>query len=80
MTQALEMSNTPEPAREPLLDAQGAARLLRLHPVTVREMAGRGEIPAMRIGRVWRFRASSLDAWIDSQLKLERHPHSEDER
>jgi excisionase family DNA binding protein len=68
-----------EHATEPLIDAQSAARLLRLHPVTVREMAGRGEIPALRIGRVWRFRASSLDAWIDSQLQWERHPHSEDE-
>ena len=69
-----------ELTREPLIDVQDAARLLHLHPVTVREMAGRGEIPAMRIGRVWRFRASSLDAWIDSQLQWERHPHSEDER
>ena len=69
-----------ELTRESLIDVQDAARLLHLHPVTVREMAGRGEIPAMRIGRVWRFRASSLDAWIDSQLQWERHPHSEDER
>ena len=68
-----------ELTRESLIDVQDAARLLHLHPVTVREMAGRGEIPAMRIGRVWRFRASSLDAWIDSQLQWERHPHSEDE-
>jgi len=69
-----------ELTRESLIDVQDAARLLHLHPVTVREMAGRGEIPAMRIGRVWRFRASSLDAWIDSQLQWKRHPHSEDER
>ena len=63
---------------EPLIDAQSAARILKLHPVTVREMAGRGDIPAMRIGRVWRFRASSLDAWVDSQLQWERHPHSKE--
>lgn len=65
---------------EPLIDAQGAARILKLHPVTVREMASRGDIPCLRIGRVWRFRASSLDAWVESQLEWERHPHSEEER
>ena len=74
------MSTNHEIAREPLIDAQGAARFLRLHPVTVREMAGRGDIPAMRIGRVWRFRASSLDAWVDSQLQWGRHPHSTEQR
>jgi PTS system nitrogen regulatory IIA component len=62
--------------REPLIDAKAAARLLRLHPVTVREMAARGEIPALRIGRVWRFRISSLDAWVNSQLHWDRHSQS----
>jgi len=74
------VNTTSELKREPLIDAQDAARLLRLHPVTVREMAARGEIPAMRIGRVWRFRSSSLDAWIDSQLHWDRHSQSPKEK
>lgn len=49
---------------EPLLDSVQAARLLRIHPKTVRAKARNGEIPAIRVGRVWRFRASSLDEWI----------------
>jgi excisionase family DNA binding protein len=65
---------------EPLIDAQSAARILKLHPVTVREMAHRGDIPCLRIGRVWRFRVSSLDAWVDSQLQWERHSQSPTEK
>jgi excisionase family DNA binding protein len=60
---------------EPLIDAKSAAKILLIHPVTIREMATRGELPAMKIGRVWRFRASSLDAWLTSQLQSTRHPH-----
>jgi len=58
---------------EPLIDAHEAAKLLRLHPVTVREMAARREIPGLKIGKVWRFRASSLDEWVNSRLALVRH-------
>src|SRR5271157_1626861 len=53
---------------EPLIDAYEAAQILRLHPVTVREMAARREIPGLKIGKVWRFRASSLDEWVNSRL------------
>jgi excisionase family DNA binding protein len=52
---------------EPLIDASEAARLLRLHPVTLREFAKQGRIPGIQIGRAWRFRISTLNAWITSQ-------------
>jgi excisionase family DNA binding protein len=65
---------------EPLIDAQQAAQILRLHPVTVREMAARRELPGLKIGRVWRFRASSLDAWVSSQLELSCHSQSPTEK
>ena len=61
---------------EPLIDAHEAARILRLHPVTVREMAARREIPGLKIGKVWRFRASTLDAWVNSRLELLGHPRT----
>ncbi len=61
---------------EPLIDAHEAARILKLHPVTVREMAARKELPGLKIGKVWRFRASSLDEWVNSRLELFRHPQS----
>jgi excisionase family DNA binding protein len=45
---------------EPLLDTEEAARLLRMHPRTLRTKARRGSIPAVQVGKRWRFRASTL--------------------
>ncbi len=50
---------------EPLLDVTEAARLLRIHPKTLRVKARRGIIPAVQIGRVWRFRVSTLNLWLE---------------
>lgn len=50
---------------EPLMDVTEAARLLRIHPKTLRVKAGQGIIPGLQIGRVWRFRASTLNRWLD---------------
>ena len=51
---------------EPLIDEKQAAQFLGgLHPKTVQRMARRGEIPAIRIGRYWRYRASDLNRWIE---------------
>ncbi len=49
---------------EPLLDTEEAARLLRMHPRTLRTKARRGSIPAVQVGKRWRFRASMLDRWL----------------
>jgi excisionase family DNA binding protein len=49
---------------EPLLDAEEAAGQLRVHPKTLMRMARNRVVPAIRIGKYWRFRASTLDAWI----------------
>ena len=51
---------------EPLLDVTEAAKLLRIHPKTLRTKARQGEIPAKQIGKLWRFRASVLNEWLDS--------------
>jgi excisionase family DNA binding protein len=58
---------------EPLIDANQAGRVLKMHPVTVREMAARRELPAFKIGKVWRFRASSLDRWIVERIESASH-------
>jgi len=50
---------------EPLLSDAEAGRFLGgLHPKTVQRMARRGELPAYRIGKYWRYRASELSAWL----------------
>jgi excisionase family DNA binding protein len=55
---------------EPLLDDNQAALLLGgLHPKTVQRMARRGQVPAFRVGKYWRYRASELDEWLKQQRK-----------
>ncbi|MBZ5624685.1 MAG: helix-turn-helix domain-containing protein [Acidobacteriia bacterium] len=53
---------------EPLLDSTEAATLLGIHPKTLQKMARAGSLPGIRLGDLWRFRASELDAWINSAL------------
>src|SRR6202162_785124 len=53
----------PFPHFEGLVDAREAAALLQIHPKTLQRLARKGEIRAMRIGKLWRFRTSDLDAW-----------------
>ena len=55
-------------AAEPLLDSNQAAAILKIHPKSLQRMARRGDIRALQIGKVWRFRASVLDEWIQQQL------------
>src|SRR5262249_8817520 len=52
-------------AFEPLLDSTEAASLLRIHPKTLQRMARNGEIAGIQIGRLWRFRASELNSWLN---------------
>ncbi len=52
---------------EPLLSDVQAGGLLGLHPKTVQRLARTGKLPAVRVGRYWRFRASALNGWIDLQ-------------
>ncbi len=53
---------------EPLLDSDEAAALLKIHPKTLQRMARNGEITAIQIGKLWRFRASQLNQWMESKL------------
>jgi len=53
---------------EPLLNDEQAGALLGLHPKTLQRLARTGQIPARRIGRFWRYRASELDKWLTGEL------------
>ena len=65
----------PVPHFERFLDSHQAAELLQIHPKTLQRLARKGEIRAMRIGKLWRFRTSDLDAWVDLRLKLGSYPY-----
>ena len=57
-----------QPSFEVMLDSDEAAAFLKIHPKTLQRMARQGRVPAFRIGDLWRFRASELDAWLASTM------------
>ena len=55
-----------------VLDAIGAAKFIGAHVETVRRLARKGELPAFKVGKDWRFKRSALDRWSDEHpLKRE---------
>jgi excisionase family DNA binding protein len=63
--ESLPAPDVSEERFEPLLDSEEAAALLKIHPKTLQKLARQGEIMAIQIGKLWRFRASALNAWLD---------------
>jgi excisionase family DNA binding protein len=45
------------------------ARYLKLHEITICKLATQGEIPGVRIGRVWRFDKELIDEFISGGEK-----------
>jgi excisionase family DNA binding protein len=65
-----EPNPTPPPSSEgtvfePLLDSEEAAALLKIHPKTLQKLARSGRVDAIQIGKLWRFRASALNRWLE---------------
>ena len=58
---------------EPLLNSRRAAELLGIHAKTLQAMARRGEVPAHRIGDLWKYRESELDSWLRSRVNSVSH-------
>jgi excisionase family DNA binding protein len=58
----------PQIDREPLLDSHEAAAILKVHPRTLQRLVQRGEITAVHVGKLLRFRASALSDWIDRDI------------
>lgn len=50
---------------ERLLNTEEAAMLLRIHPKTLQKLARKGEVAAIQIGKLWRFRVSALNEWLE---------------
>jgi excisionase family DNA binding protein len=53
---------------EPVVDSEEAARFLNINPKTLQKMARNGGVPGYRIGKLWKFRISDLDAWLRSKV------------
>lgn len=71
---------------EPLLNSEQAAALVKVHPKTLQRYARNGLVAGLRLGKLWRFRASDLrdctfvteQTGIDSEAeqRYSNHNHS----
>ena len=59
---------------EPFLDSDQAAAILRIHPKTLQRLARLGNVTGYRIGKLWRFHASDLEAGISFVSALDSSP------
>ncbi len=50
----------PDSSNDPLWTVEDVAAYLKLQPETIRSMARRGELPALKIGKVWRFQQHAI--------------------
>jgi excisionase family DNA binding protein len=47
-----------------IMTTKELSEYLKLHEITICKHAAAGTIPALRIGRVWRFDQDAIDAWL----------------
>jgi hypothetical protein len=61
-----QLANITGQQFEPLLSVEHASQLLGgMHPKTLMRMARATQVPAIKLGRFWYFRASSLNTWVE---------------
>ena len=64
---------------ETFLTTEEVLEYLQVNLRTVYRLIKAGKIPAVRVGRQWRFRKRDIDAWLDSQRgrgpRVRRRPH-----
>ncbi len=58
------------------LTTEEVLEYLQVNLRTVYRLIKAGRIPAVRVGRQWRFRKGDLDAWLDNQRRGGRSPAS----
>ncbi|MGI6379684.1 MAG: helix-turn-helix domain-containing protein [Anaerolineae bacterium] len=56
---------------ERLLNVKQVAEYLQLKESTIYSWAQDSKIPAIKIGRTWRFRRADLDTWLERHLRGE---------
>jgi excisionase family DNA binding protein len=64
----------PAPEATPLWTPTDAAAFLRIHEKTVVRLARQQAIPALRLGKHWRFRSEDLTAWAASKVAFTCQP------
>jgi len=49
--------------RARILTLENVADYLRVHPSTIYRLLKKGQLPAFKVGRDWRFNLESIDRW-----------------
>jgi excisionase family DNA binding protein len=62
------------PSDEVFLTTEEVLEYLQVNLRTVYRLIKAGKIPAVRVGRQWRFRKRDIDSWLDSQRPRAERP------
>src|SRR5919198_4874053 len=62
------------PTDEVFLTTEEVLEYLQVNLRTVYRLIKAGKIPAVRVGRQWRFRKRDIDAWLDTQRPRAERP------
>ena len=54
---------------EEYLTAKQVAKYLQVKPLTVYQWARTEKIPAVKIGRIWRFKKEAIDSFLEKKNK-----------
>lgn len=54
------------PGQQSFLTPQEVSNLLRVSVYTVRRWIKKEELPAYKVGRLWRIKLTDLDNWLDT--------------
>jgi excisionase family DNA binding protein len=56
-----------------IMTVHDVAKYLRLSEAKVYKMANEGRVPALRMGKSWRFKRELIDEWIRRETELALH-------
>jgi excisionase family DNA binding protein len=60
-----------------IMTVHEVAEYLRLSEAKVYKMANEGRVPALRMGKTWRFKKELIDEWIRKETELALHVSQE---
>jgi excisionase family DNA binding protein len=59
--------------RPAVMTVDELAHYLRVHTMTIYRLIRRGQLPAVRVGRAWRFRKDQLNEWLHDREMNANH-------
>ena len=62
----MRANETAQQSENDVINAVDVAKILKVHPVTVRLKAAAGEIPGRQIGNRWRFSKKRINEWLQA--------------